>query len=297
MKNEFMTLKNQLGENFSIDITPLFPGVEAAYIEFDTNNFSVRHQHGSMENIIQINYCKAGQMEWKMSDDNHIYLNPGDFSVHTMNACTNSVITIPEGKYTGLSIQIDLSEADIPDFIERELILSLLDKLCKNNTVAFLSGNEETESIFSAFYNKPDKLRLPYQRLKVIELLVYLHKPELLDNNKLNGVQSDIVDIIHSIHDCLTSQINERPTIEALARQYHINPTTLKSAFKVVYGNSIAAHIKEHRMEKAARLLRETDMSIAQISAAVGYDSQSKFTSSFKAAYKVLPREYRKNHK
>ena len=83
-------------------------------------------------------------------------------------------------------------------------------------------------------------------------------------------------------------------TIEELSKQYLINPTTLKNAFKSVYGTSLAAHIKEHRMEQAAKMLKETNMTIAEIAQAVGYDSQSKFTATFKSLYQVLPREYRK---
>ena len=106
--------------------------------------------------------------------------------------------------------------------------------------------------------------------------------------------EKEMVTVIREIHDRLTEHLDERITIDDLARQYLINPTTLKVAFKSVYGNSIAAHMKEHRMEEAARMLRETDRSIADIARAVGYDSQSRFTSAFKSYYGVLPREYRK---
>jgi len=81
---------------------------------------------------------------------------------------------------------------------------------------------------------------------------------------------------------------------EELSKKYLINPTTLKETFKAVYGRSIAAHIKQHRMEQAAKLLRETDLSIAEIAQAVGYDSQSRFTAAFKSFFQVVPREYRK---
>ena len=68
----------------------------------------------------------------------------------------------------------------------------------------------------------------------------------------------------------------------------------LKTVFKSVYGNSLAAHMKEHRMEKAVRLLSETGLPIAEIARRVGYDSQSKFTAAFKSSCGVLPTEYRK---
>ena len=104
------------------------------------------------------------------------------------------------------------------------------------------------------------------------------------------------IEIIRQIHKQLIEHMDQRFPIEALSRQYLMNPTTLKSVFKSVYGTSIAAHMKQHRMAQAARLLRETNLSVAEIAGRVGYDSQSKFAAAFKGVYQVLPKEYRKKH-
>ena len=50
-------------------------------------------------------------------------------------------------------------------------------------------------------------------------------------------------------------------------------------------------------MREAMHLLRETDSSIADIAAAVGYESQGKFTKAFKAVAQALPTEYRRQHR
>ena len=102
--------------------------------------------------------------------------------------------------------------------------------------------------------------------------------------------------IVHEVHAFLTQNLDTRVTIEELSHQYLMNPTTLKQVFKSVYGSSLAAHMKEHRMARAAQLLRETDESVAEIARAVGYESQSKLTAAFKEYFGVLPKEYRKNH-
>ncbi|HCV06103.1 MAG TPA: AraC family transcriptional regulator, partial [Oscillibacter sp.] len=62
------------------------------------------------------------------------------------------------------------------------------------------------------------------------------------------------------------------------------------------YGSSIAAHIRQHRMEKASSLLLDTGDSLAQIARAVGYESQSKFSAEFKKVFGMLPSEFRKLH-
>lgn len=106
--------------------------------------------------------------------------------------------------------------------------------------------------------------------------------------------RAEYFDIIKSVHDRLTNDLSKRITIEELSKEYLVNPTTLKAVFKSVYGNSVAAHIKEHRMKKAAELLCSGDLSISQIASAVGYENQSKFSAAFKEFYGVLPTEYRK---
>ena len=100
--------------------------------------------------------------------------------------------------------------------------------------------------------------------------------------------------IIRHVHDELTANLSERVTIEELSRKYLMNATTLKRVFKQVYGETIAAHIKKHRMEAAATRLRTTQDDVAAIAQAVGYESQSRFTAAFKETYGELPSEYRR---
>ncbi len=99
---------------------------------------------------------------------------------------------------------------------------------------------------------------------------------------------------IRQVHDYLVAHLGERLTIEELSAHFYMNPTTLKDDFKKIYGTSLAAHMREHRMEEAARLLRETDMCISAVATAVGYTSQSRFSAAFKAMFSVLPTDYRR---
>lgn len=103
-----------------------------------------------------------------------------------------------------------------------------------------------------------------------------------------------VTETVRRIHDYLLEHISERVTIEELSHQFHINPTTLKKAFKDEYGSSIAAHTKEHRMERAEILLREGKMSVSDAAHAVGFDSASRFCAAFKEKYGVSPSEYRR---
>lgn len=104
------------------------------------------------------------------------------------------------------------------------------------------------------------------------------------------------IQTVNEIHDLLVRDLTVRYTIDELSAKFHINPTTLKSAFKTVFGQSIGGYMKDYRIKRAKELLCHSEDSISQIAAAVGYESQSKFSAAFKDATGVLPREYRKAH-
>lgn len=123
------------------------------------------------------------------------------------------------------------------------------------------------------------------------------HLPPLDQHDYCGSCPAEQLEVIRQVHRFLTEHLDSRITIEQLSRQFLMNPSTMKELFKEVYGNSIAAHIRQHRMERASALLLESDDSVAQIARTVGYESQSKFTSEFKKAFSMLPTEYRRLHK
>lgn len=105
---------------------------------------------------------------------------------------------------------------------------------------------------------------------------------------------SSLQEIICDIHEYLLTHLANRVSIKDLSKQFLMNPTTLKKVFKEVYGTSLATHMREHRMEKAKELLLNSNMNIAEIALTVGYESQSRFTSTFKKIYGILPTKFRK---
>ena len=124
---------------------------------------------------------------------------------------------------------------------------------------------------------------------EIVEQVMQIACPE-----KTVDFQASQEEIIRRVHTYLTEHLSERITIEALSREFLMNTTTLKSAFKRVYGSSIAQHMKQHRMEAAAARLTQTQDDIAAIAKAVGYESQSRFTAACKETYGELPTEYRR---
>lgn len=277
------------------DILELYPGIALSFFSASGKD-SFHICHDPLAQILEINYCISGRVGWHMNNGNQIYLGPGDFSLNTMDRCGDSLITLPNGSYEGLAIYIDLENLPAPlagSPITGEL---LREKYCKDVMCTALAGNEEIQQIFQAFYQSPKELQLTYQKVKVLELLLVLSQMEISREKHLTEYRAEQVKIIRRIHDQLTRNLEHRYSIESLSRQYLMNPTTLKNTFKSIYGTSIAAHIREHRMKYAAQLLRSSSLSVAAIAQKVGYDSQSRFSSAFKNQYQMLPKEYRRKY-
>ena len=79
----------------------------------------------------------------------------------------------------------------------------------------------------------------------------------------------------------MSTHLDERLTIPELSRRFCVSATALKAAFRALYGQPIHSWLREKRMERAAELLRRSDMSVLDISQAVGFASPSQFGANF----------------
>ncbi|WP_167959021.1 response regulator transcription factor [Anaerosporobacter faecicola] len=74
-----------------------------------------------------------------------------------------------------------------------------------------------------------------------------------------------------------------------------MNYSLFSLLFKQYTGNNFVHYLKEIRVEEAKRLLSNTDMKIADVGKAVGYENDKHFMKIFKGQCGVSPTEYRKN--
>ena len=62
-----------------------------------------------------------------------------------------------------------------------------------------------------------------------------------------------------------------------------------------MYGVPIYTYCRTYRLQIAEKLLREGQLSVAEIAAKIGYINPNKFTSAFCSEYKMTPTEYKKD--
>lgn len=82
-------------------------------------------------------------------------------------------------------------------------------------------------------------------------------------------------------------------SVEDMAAACNLNRSYFGKIFREAVGKSPQEFLIAYRMGKAAELLKLTELSIGDISNAVGYGNQLHFSRAFKKVYGVAPKEWR----
>lgn len=92
----------------------------------------------------------------------------------------------------------------------------------------------------------------------------------------------------------IQSNYNRKITVKELAAIENYNTTYYCEWFLRKFGWTPLEYITSLRMEKAKRLLQDTDFTVLQIALQLGYESESSFAKRFLNFANVTPGHYRK---
>ena len=81
--------------------------------------------------------------------------------------------------------------------------------------------------------------------------------------------------------------------VPALARSAGLSPAHFSREFRKAFGASPHEYLVARRLERAAELLRTTDLAVEPVCRAVGLRSVGSFTTSFGCRFGVAPAAYR----
>jgi AraC-like DNA-binding protein len=90
----------------------------------------------------------------------------------------------------------------------------------------------------------------------------------------------------------LKANLVNPPGLEALGRQVGCSHFYLSRTFTAETGRTISQYLRDLRMERAAKLLREGKLNVTQVAMEVGYSSPSHFSTAFHAAFGCCPGLY-----
>lgn len=98
-----------------------------------------------------------------------------------------------------------------------------------------------------------------------------------------------VVEVIYYLQSFYTGKI----TIEMLSEVFHTNRTTLLTEFKRCTGKTINQYLAILRVKMSSTLLRDTELTIEEISERCGFQNSSYFSKFFKKNMRYSPSEYR----
>ena len=107
---------------------------------------------------------------------------------------------------------------------------------------------------------------------------------------------TEISDAVLSAQRCVNDYYMKKLTLQEIAESNFVSRHALSLAFKDIVGITFKEYLILFRLTEAKKLLLTTDLSISQISEAVGYENVNNFLRIFKKREKITPLQYRKCH-
>ena len=83
-------------------------------------------------------------------------------------------------------------------------------------------------------------------------------------------------------------------SLSYVADQFGIRDSYLSKQFKEKMGENFIDYLLRLRLEEAARLLRETNMTVKQVVNQVGYEDATSFAKNFSKKYGMTPGIYKR---
>lgn len=109
-----------------------------------------------------------------------------------------------------------------------------------------------------------------------------------------NSISASDEQLIRKALDMVEKNLsNPEYSIEDLSRDMCMSRATLYRKITSITGSSPSDFVKNVRLRKAAELLKEGGLTIAEIADKVGFNTPSYFTKSFKKLFGVLPTQYK----
>ena len=125
------------------------------------------------------------------------------------------------------------------------------------------------------------------ERLKHDRPIVAYHA---VDNvTKVNKEQNSVLEYLATQYS--NSELSANMAIAELG----LNRTKINDILKEEVGMTFSAYLNKLRLTESARLLREQEVTIAEIAYAVGYNNPSYFNTLFKKEYGCTPKMFKKH--
>lgn len=130
-------------------------------------------------------------------------------------------------------------------------------------------------------------------KLNLLHILELLFESDIFYENTSTEKEKELIDRLKKVITYIQDNYMNSISLQTLADMNYMSPNYFCSFFHKEIGKSPITFINEFRIQKAAQLLANTELSISQIATSVGFDNFSYFIRKFREYKGVTPKIYR----
>lgn len=103
-------------------------------------------------------------------------------------------------------------------------------------------------------------------------------------------------DLIAEAKEYIRHNYNQNVTLNDISKQFYINPYYFSQLFKKKTGMTYQKYLTDYRVDRAKKLLAETELRIYEVCKLVGYSDANHFNQIFERSEGMKPSEYRQKY-
>lgn len=151
---------------------------------------------------------------------------------------------------------------------------------------------EHMQQIITLYHSKPKCASLSI-KLHILHILELLYQSDVFYENDMPIKENISMNRLKNIVEYIQAHYMDSLSLQTLADLAYMSPNYFCAVFRKELGKTPVTFINEFRIQKAAQLLANSDLSISQISEQIGFNNFSYFIRKFREYKKISPSQYR----
>ena len=219
---------------------------------------------------------------------NYLYHLPDltELEEHPSDTFTQTVMIIADTHYLSA---INSAEDSLPNPLKRLMEAKRFHQPLGKITLAMTQILQQI--LHCPYQGATQKLYLESKALELLALQFACLEADASTHGKPTLKAADLEQVRYA-RDILVDQLCDPPSLIDLAHLCGLNEFKLKQGFRQLFGTTVFGYLYSYRMEQAQYLLHSSQLSIAAVSAQVGYRSPEAFSTAFRRKFAVSPKAY-----
>ncbi|MDG5492343.1 AraC family transcriptional regulator [Psychroserpens sp. SPM9] len=295
----YTQLRDEFGKG-NISMTLVSNDISVIVFDVVFYNETYLYLQGDSAKVVDFIFCLEGCIDHKFGNQSNF--NSISFRQNTIinrSQTTTSIIKFPVDiplKISLISYNPNLNKIDHDDLNElRKNAFNCLSDFYNNENqlysgrVCFRTSSYVNDMMRYSFQSPSEILFKEAAILNTIASQVDRYVKDISNNYDKTPLRLYEIDKLLALETFIDNNLSENLSIRRLESISGLNASKLQVGFKYLYDKTVSNFVTEKRLEKAAKLIYESDLNVSELVYSVGFSSRSYFSKIFKNHFGVLP--------